>query len=476
MQDWQIITITAAVIVSVVLLILKGRLHPAISLVIGALILGLATGLGVAETTDTVMRGFGNILYEVGLLIAWGVLTGSLLHATGAINRLVGSLLRIFGVKGVPYALAVSHGTVLQSIFPDVMLVMSAPLVRRMAPFMGKNGRAKLASAMALGIEVGVVMVVPGVGALALAGVMGISLGKMLIFGLLVGVATMVVTQAIMSFAFDRGFWNPELDETFPVTASDSDAAGEAEHLGDGDTGNEGGGDGGATAASAPTLEKTAVAGRELPLGLLFTPMLLALVLMAIGAVLEIAGVGHPAVDFLATPVVALLIGLLGTFVLAWRSLGIEEVEKALGNGFRESGVILILTGAGGSLAEMVSQSGMGDILGQFFSANSALPLLTVWLIAAVLHVAVGSIVISSITAAGLLAPVAAQIGLDPVLIALAAGAGSMFLVHVTSNTFWLLQSLLGQTTRGAFKTVSVGVSVASVVALGFTMVLALFF
>ena len=71
------------------------------------------------------------------------------------------------------------------------------------------------------------------------------------------------------------------------------------------------------------------------------------------------------------------------------------------------------------------------------------------WAIAAALHVAVGSVTISAITSAGILAPVAPIIGLDPVLIALAAGAGSLFAVHVTSNTFWLLQSLLGQSTRG---------------------------
>ena len=62
--------------------------------------------------------------------------------------------------------------------------------------------------------------------------------------------------------------------------------------------------------------------------------------------------------------------------------------------------------------------------------------------------------------------PVVPIIGIDPVLIALAAGAGSLFCVHVTCNTFWLLQSLLGQTTRGALKTGTVGVSVASVVAI----------
>lgn len=87
-------------------------------------------------------------------------------------------------------------------------------------------------------------------------------------------------------------------------------------------------------------------------------------------------------------------------------------------------------------------------------------------MIAAALHVAIGSVTISAITAAGLLAPVASVIGIEPVLIALAAGAGSLFVVHVTSNTFWLLQSLMGQTTRGTLKTCSVGVSVASVVAI----------
>ena len=68
-----------------------------------------------------------------------------------------------------------------------------------------------------------------------------------------------------------------------------------------------------------------------------------------------------------------------------------------------------------------------------------------------------------------------AVIGLDPILIALAAGAGSLFAVHVTSNTFWLLQSLLGQTTRGTLKTCTIGVSVASVVALGVTLLLSIF-
>ncbi|MER6988925.1 hypothetical protein [Saccharopolyspora hirsuta] len=125
-----------------------------------------------------------------------------------------------------------------------------------------------------------------------------------------------------------------------------------------------------------------------------------------------------------------------------------------------------MLNGVGGSLATTIKNVGLGDVLGQYFAANTAAPLLVVWVVAAVLHVAVGSVSISAITAAGILAPLAPVIGLEPVWIALAAGAGSLFAIHVTSNTFWLLQSLAGLTARGTLKTFSGGVSIASVVAI----------
>jgi H+/gluconate symporter-like permease len=195
-------------------------------------------------------------------------------------------------------------------------------------------------------------------------------------------------------------------------------------------------------------------------------PLLTALLLIAVGAVLDVAEIHNPVIEFLATPVIALLIGLVGTSIVGRRSVGIDRIQRCITTGFQESGQILVLTGVGGSLAATITATGVGDILGDYFTASTAAPLLMVWAIAAVLHIAVGSVTLSAITAAGILAPVAPALGIDPVLIALAAGAGSLFAVHVTSNTFWLLQSLMGQTTRGTLKTCSVGVSVASVVAI----------
>lgn len=472
MSDVAVLATTAAAILVVVVLVVKVELNPVVALVVGSTGLGLATGQGVEGTITAVTGGFGSIMAEVGLLIAFGVLMGAMLDELGAIRRLVGALLRVFGPRRLPYTFGLALATVLQSIFIDVMLVISAPLARRLAPQIGPAGTARMATAIAIGLETGIVLVVPGVGALALAGLLDVPLGQMLVYGVVVAVPTTVVAIFLMS-ALLRRTWDPAKDET-PVelqaeaelvgAAGSGTASGVAAGTGDATSGLTGPGQG---------AEEERDEGHP-GLLLLFAPMLLALVLIASGALTEVMGLDNPVIALLSDPVIALLLGVLGTSAVGRATAGRERVVAAVGRGFRESGQILILTGVGGSLAAAVEGAGVGDVLGQYFTASTVAPLVVVWAVAAVLHVAVGSVTISAITAAGILAPVAPSLGIEPVLIALAAGAGSLFLVHVTSNTFWLLQSLLGQSTRGTLKTCSLGVSVSSVVALGVVLLLSL--
>ncbi|KQU01787.1 gluconate permease [Rhodococcus sp. Leaf7] len=463
MSDMWIVINTAVAVLAVVVFIVRFHFNPVISLVLGAAYLGLATQLGVSATVDTITGGFGEIMAEVGLLIGFGVLMGSVLQEMNAIQRLVGTLLRTFGPKRLPYALSLTIATLLQSIFLDVLLVISAPLARNVAPKIGKYGTARMATALAIALECGIVFMVPGVAALALAGLLGVPLGKMMIYGFVLIVPVVVLSVAVMSFVFRHGWWNEDKDEQqMNIIAAPTDTPTDDDTVGTGespDAAGTGAGRGGAVAEKLRTEKQTRLI-------VLLSPLLLSLVLIATGAVLEVAETSQPIIEFIASPVIALLIGLVGTCLIGRYHVGQKRVEEALARGFAESGQILLLTGVGGSLAAMINEAGLGDILGQYFTANTAAPLLMVWIIAAALHVAVGSVTISAITSAGILAPVAPLIGLDPVFIALAAGAGSLFAVHVTSNTFWLLQSLMGQSTRGTLKTCSVGVSVASVIAI----------
>ncbi|MFF3560796.1 GntP family permease [Streptomyces sp. NPDC002574] len=502
MSEISVLANTAVAIVAIVVLIVRFRVNPVISLVVGSLYLGLATGLGPDRTVRTITTGFGDIMAEVGLLIAFGVLMGSLLQEMGAIEQLVGRLLKLFGPRRLPHSMALTIGTLLQAIYLDVLLVICAPLARTASRRIGPLGSARMAAALAIGLESGIVLMVPGVGALALAALLHVPLGTMLLWGLVLVVPTILISVSVMTFLFRRGFWNSATDESttmdpaVPGTPAAADGTGEparpatsralptAALVGAVPRAGSPGpaGPGRPPVSRSATGPAAAPEGAAVPApgggpGLLvrFAPLLAALLMIATGAVVDAIGVKNVVLSFIANPVVALLTGLVGTVLVGRFAVGREGVERAVARGFRESGQILILTAVGGSLAAVVSASGLGGILRGYFTAGAVAPLLLIWAVSAVLHMAIGSVTISAITAAGILAPIAPGLGLDPVLVALAVGAGSLFAVHVTSNTFWLLQSLMGQTTRGTLKTCTVGVSVASVVAALLLLPLSLF-
>lgn len=456
MPEWYTLGVVALAIAAVVVVIVRFRVNPVIALALGAAAIGLLTGLGPVGTVSAMTQGFGDVMMDAGILIGWGVLIGAMLNELGAITRLVESLMRVFGRRGIPYALGLSLATYLQTVFVDVLIVIAAPFARRIAPRLGRAGTGIVGVTFAVGLEMGIVMMVPGFAAVALAGLLGVPLGVMMLGGFAVVAPTVVLTILLMTLFFRLGFWNPERDEQVvvrdePVAVRDDEVP------------------------ASPTVGGSDPRARsQQPLLLLFAPMLVALVLIAGQAVLSVAGVEIPVMQFLGSPVIALLLAVIATGLVGRAAVGTTRIEKAVVKGFQDGGQIFLLTGIGGSLAAVIAKGDLGAVLQGYFSATAFAPLLLVWAMAAVLHIAVGSVTLSAITAAGIIAPVATTMGLDPLLVALAAGSGALFCIHVTSNTFWLLQSFLDQSVRGALKTVTVGVSLASVIALGMTLVVSL--
>ncbi|QFU88418.1 GntP family permease [Amycolatopsis sp. YIM 10] len=445
-QAW-LLAHTGIAITGIVVLITWLRTPPIFGLLIGATYLGLATGLGVGGTTEALATGFGDVMAEIGLLITFGVVIGSLLTATNTLTRVMERLLGFFGEKRVPMVFAVSLSTLFTSIYSDVVLVLTAPLARRLGTRMGSRGVALMGGALTAGIEVGLVFVVPGVAALAVAGLLGVPLGEMFLFGLAVGVPTAVLTMLVFAVLLRRVLrWNPAADEL-------------------------------ATTPDEPTtVEHPGEPARRLPLLLSVSPVLVTLALIALGALANAFDFGLGPVALLSDPVIAMAVGAGLAHLLAQRVLPRQEVNAAVGKALAMAGPILVLSGLSGSVAEVIGKSGLRDVLAESFGAGFLPPLLLVWLVAAVLHIAMGSISISAITAAGILAPIAGSLGVPVVLIALAACSGALFLPHVSSNFFWMFQSLLGLSTRGTFKTHTVAMTLASVLSLPIVLLLGLAF
>jgi GntP family gluconate:H+ symporter len=452
----MIVVHTTIAILAVVLLIMALKVDPIISLITGSLYLGLASGLGFEATLAAIVDGFGSIMAEVGLLIGFGVLIGSLLFAMRALQRLVGLLLDGLGARRLPYAMAAVMTALFPSIYVDVQLVLAAPLARQAAPRLGPRGLGIMAGALTTGILVGYVFVVPGLGTISIAGLLGVPLAQMLGYGLLIGVATAVLTVFLYRRLVAAGFWNPGRDEVDPA---------ELPRTGQ-DTGTD---DDDAPAPGSGRIP-------SLPVSLL--PVLVPLLLIAFGAVAEAAGFSTPFIAFLGDPALALFVGLVGAYALAKATIGGAATDSAMGRGLATTGQILLITGVGGSLGAVIGETDLDGVLAGLFSADAASPvvvsILVAWLIAAVLHLAIGSISVAAITAAGIIGPILAQLDVQPLIIGLAIGAGSLFALHVNSNFFWMFQALLGVTTRGALKALTFVTALASVVALPLIVVLGL--
>lgn len=453
----MIVLLTVVAILAVVGLIIVAKVDPVISLVAGSLFLGLASGLGFEKTLSTIVHGFGEIMADVGLLIGFGVLIGSLMFCMEALQRLVLLLLRVLGPRRLPFAMATALTTVFPSIYVDVQLVLAAPLARSAASRLGRNGLGLMAGSLTAGILVGYVFVVPGLATVSIAGLLDIPLATMLGYGLVIGTLTVLITVFLYHQLVKRGLWNPDKDEHA------SEALLEEEAL-----------------AADNEASRNETRRRLPPLFVALLPVLMPLGLIAFGAIGDAAGFSNVVIAFFGNPSFALFVGLVGAYVLARATIGREGTDVAISKGLQTVGQILFITGIGGSLGEVIAATDLKDVLSGLFSADAGASLivsiLLAWLIAAVLHLAIGSISVASITAAGIIGPVLRDLDAPVVIIGLAIGAGALFALQVNSNFFWMFQTLLGVSTSGALKALTFVTALASIVALVLVMLLGLVF
>ena len=182
-------------------------------------------------------------------------------------------------------------------------------------------------------------------------------------------------------------------------------------------------------------------------------------------------------IAFLGNANLALFVGLLGAYVIFRATAGLESTRETMDEGFHTTGEILLITGVGGSLGAVIGETGLDEVLGGLFSADVGAPVLVTillaWFIAAVLHLAIGSVSVAAITAAGILAPILGSLNVAPVVVGLAI-AGALFALQVNSNFFWMFKALLGLSTKGSLKTLTVATSVASLVSLPMVIVASL--
>jgi gluconate:H+ symporter, GntP family len=479
---------TAIAIVLAVGLIIWLKIDPVISLLVASLYLGIASGVGFTGTIEAIAMGFGEIMAEVGLLIGFGVLIGAFLHSAGAFHRLLDVFVRMIGATRLPYAFSLLHSTILPSIYVDVQVVLASPMARSSAPYISRNGLPIMASALGAGIFAGYVFVIPGLAAISIAGLLEVPLGRWLLFGIVIGPITAIITSILMRLLLGGRLWKPESDEDVDEAMAEQEAhelaavgaeAGATGGEADATDTEAGAADVGGTdtEARAPHMGATEAA-RSLPLVVLLLPILVPLLMIAFGAFAELFDFSNSFIAFLGNANLALFVGLLGAYLIFRATAGLERTRETMDEGFHTTGEILLITGVGGSLGAVIGETELDTVLAGLFSADVGAPVLVsillAWFIAAVLHLAIGSVSVAAITAAGIIAPILGSLNVSPVVIGLAIASGALFALQVNSNFFWMFKALLGLSTKGSLKTLTVATSIASVVSLPMVLVASL--
>ncbi|MFC4145798.1 GntP family permease [Micromonospora mangrovi] len=483
----QLVIAAVLGIAAVVLLIAWGKVHPFLSLILGAAVLGVVAGVAPDKIITSFSGGVGSTVGGVGLLIALGAMIGGLLAESGGADGIVERVVNRVSSGALPWAMAGVAALIGLPLFFEVGVVLLVPIVllvsrRTDVPLM-KIGIPALA-----GLSVLHGLVPPHPGPLVAIDALGANLGQTLALGLLVAIPTVIIAGPVFGNFIARYVpaTAPEAllptrrpvsvtGDRRPTTPGRGPVDADGDLVTEDDLVNPGAGRPGEPIDEAPDVR----ARRGPALWAAVVTVLLPVVLMLLRAIGELTLAegtgGRKTLDIIGTPIVALLAGVIFAMIFLGYRTGFSrsQVSGFLGGSLPAIAGILLIVAAGGGFKQVLVDAGVGNLVADAAKNADLSPLLLGWLVAVGIRVATGSATVATITAAGIVAPLAATLqGPEVALLALAVGCGSLFFSHVNDAGFWLVKEYFGLTVGQTIKSWSVMETIISVV--GFAGVLLL--
>ena len=410
-----------------IFLVMKTKTHTFIALLLAALITGLIGKMSPGDAITAIQDGFGNTLKSTGIIIGLGVMMGGILEKTGAAERLAYSFIKKIGSGKEEVALGITGWLVSIPVFADSAVVIFAPLCKAMSRVTGKSVIA-LALALACGLQCTHVMVPPTPGPLTAAGMMGVDVGQMIIAGALMSIPILIVALIYASWIGKKIYQIPNEDGTFERKEF------KKEYL-----------------KTMDQLDEI-MGSKELPgLGVSLAPIIVPLVLILAKTVSDFIGINqesfiYSVITLVGSPIVALALGTtLAVYGLGGR-LSKDEIMSIMNESIKDTGMIMLITGAGGSLGNIIKVSGIGDVLGATVVAWPIPAILIPVIIGALMRLALGSATVAITTAASLTAPLISTLGLNPILMAQASCIGAIAFSYFNDSGFWVFNGMFGLT------------------------------
>jgi GntP family gluconate:H+ symporter len=421
----------------------KLKIHPFLALLFAAYGVGFLSKMPVQFIGNVISQGFGNLMTGIGLVIVFGTIIGTIMEKSGAALKMAEVVLNIVGIKRSPLAMSIIGYITSIPVFCDSGFVILTPLNKALAKRAGIP-MAVMAVALSTGLYATHTLVPPTPGPIAAAGNVGADLGLVILIGMVVSIPAALV-----------GLWWAYRVGKNITTEVDQ------------------------TGASYDELRKQF---KQLPGAVKsFAPIVIPILLIALASFVKFTkytGIGSNFIVFLGTPVNALMIGVLLALTLLPK-YDEETLMNWVGQGLKDSAIILLITGAGGSLGNVLSNTPIADYIKTFAGggiAGGVFVLLLPFLISALLKTAQGSSTVALVTTSSLLAPMLPQLGLtspmDLALTVMAIGAGAMTVSHVNDSYFWVVSQFSGLKVTDAYRAQTMATLLEGIVTIVTTLIL----
>lgn len=421
--DTQRLVLAAVIGLALLLvLIIKFKIHAMLSILIGAVTIGLIAGMPFEEIVSAVDDGMANTLKGIALLVGLGSMFGAILEISGGAQTLAVTMVKRFGDEKAAWALGITGLVIAMPVFFDAGLIILIPLAFSLAK---KTGKSSLFYAIPLlaGLAVGHAFIPPTPGPVLVATMLNVDLGWVILVGVFCGIFAMIVAGPVWGSICGKKFYIPV-----------------PEHV-----------------ANQEDIDESKLPGFGTVVGIILIPLFLIIMKSVAGVVPALAGV-QGVFNFLGQPFMALLIATFAAmFLLGTRhGYSLEELEKVMTKSLEPTGLILLVTACGGVLRYILQYSGLGDVIGNAV-ASINLPIVVVaFLIAALVRICVGSATVAMTMAAGIVAAMPEIAGLSQMYLACVVAAvagGATVCSHFNDSGFWLVRSLIGVDEKTTLKT-----------------------
>lgn len=441
-EDAGLLLILMAAIGLIVVLVVRFRVHSFLALMLASFVVGAGAGMPLPAIADSFEKGMGGTLGFLAAVIGLGSILGKLLEVSGGAERIARSLLDALGEQRTAWAMMLVGFVVGIPVFFEVGFVLLIPLIYVVA-------RQTRLNILYVGLPLAVslmtvhCMLPPHPAAMAITQLLGGDVGKVILYGLIVGLPTAVIAGPVWATLVCPRHAAPD-------------------------------------AQAAPEPAATPATGQSMPgLGLTLLVILLPLLLM-VGKTLASMTLAPEAglyrlMMFLGNPLTALAIAVCFAY---WalglrRGLGMARLQALTAGSFTPLASILLIIGAGGAFNGVLIDSGVGKVLASTLSQWDLNPILLAWFVAGLMHLAVGSATVAMVSAAGMVLPLLdAMPGQNREIVIIAIGAGAIGWTTVTDSAFWVVKEYLGVSLGEALKKFTAATLLASVVALGMTLLL----